>query len=282
MQALAVRFGGGVEGGGVGFEFRFLLGDMTQPVGGSNDVLHGFHLDSAEIVPNTETIRDSPPRIRNGQALINVKGSEPELQVTDAPCWKIRLFSDYLFADDLRVRLQGRKSRKVKKDIPLLTVLLPLGEPHPIEELPEIELARELFDARTKMSLSSQYAVGRNYLEHLGGDASWAAEMDLPDYFYEIDVPPVEEAALDQDFTVLLRVVNPIGLPVTEEQEIRLRLPEDWLLQVPEHCGLPVTAATEASKDESPKPLGPLVSPVERPPTVRPTVARNVAAGGYW
>jgi len=246
MQALAVRFGGGVEGGGVGFEFRFLLGDMTKPVGGSNDVLHGFHLDSAEIVPNTETIPDSPPRIRNGQALLNVTGSEPELQVANAPCWKIRLFSDYLFADDLKLRLQGRRSKKIKKDETLVTLLLPLGKPNPIEELPEIELARELFDPRTRMSLSSEYAVGRNYSEHLGGDASWASEMELPEYFYEIDVPPVEGSTLEQNYTVLLRVVNAIGLPVTEEQEIRLLVPEDWAGEVPEHCGQQVIAATSA------------------------------------
>ena len=247
MQALAVRAAGGVEDGGVGYDFKFLLGDMTKSVGGTNDVLHGFHLDSAEIVPNTETIRDSPPRLRNGQALLNVSRSESDRPVADAPCWKIRLFSDYLFADDLRVRLQGRRSRKLKKDVPMMTVLLPLGEPNPIEELPEIELARELFDARTKQSLTSEYGIGRNYMETLGGEASWAADLDLPDYFYEIEVPPVAETTLDHDYTVLLRVVNPIGLPVTEEQEIRLRMPADWIEQSPGHCELiqEVTASAQ-------------------------------------
>lgn len=235
MQALAVRFGGGVDGG-VGFEYRFLLGDMTKPVGGSNDVLHGFHLDSAEIVPNTETIRDSPPRLRNGQALLNVGGAESEATNPDASCWKIRLFSDYLFADDLTLRVQGSKARKLKKNVPLVTMLLPMGDPQPIDELPEIELARELFDARTQQSLTSEYAVGRNYLETLGGSASWAAEMDLPDYFYEIDIPNVAGAELGKDYTALLRVVNGVGLPVTEEQEIRLRLPDQWIDMVPEHC----------------------------------------------
>jgi hypothetical protein len=246
MQALAVRFGGGVEGGGVGYEFRFLLGDMTKPVGGSNDVLHGFHLDAGEIVPNTETFRDSPPRLRNGQALLNVAGSQPDSPTTDAPCWKIRLFSDYLFAADLKLRVQGSKAKKLKKNVPMVTFLLSLGEPHPIEELPEIELARELFNARIQQSLTSQYGVGRNYLETLGGEASWASEMDLPDYFYEIGVPAVEEASLDQDYTMLLRVVNPFGLPVTEEQEIKMRLPADWIGQVPEHCELLQKAATSA------------------------------------
>lgn len=246
MQALAVRFGGGVEGGGVGYEFKFLLGDMTKPVAGSNDVLHGFHLDAAEIVPNTETIRDSPPRLRNGQALLNVTGSEPDAEAVDAPCWKVRLFSDHLFADDLKLRLQGRKSRRMKRDVPLVTFLFPLGEPHSIEELPEIELARELFNARTQQSLSSQYAVGRNYMETLGGEASWASEMDLPDYFYEIEVPPLEEASLNQDYVALLRVVNPTGLPVTEEQEIKMRLPEDWIGEVPEHCKLLQEVAASA------------------------------------
>jgi hypothetical protein len=80
--------------------------------------------------------------------------------------------------------------------------------------------------------------------------------MDLPAYFYEIDVPPVEEAMLGNDYTALLRVVNAVGLPVTEEQEIRLTLPEDWIAQVPEHCGLLQEAAT-ASKDDSPEPLSP-------------------------
>jgi len=128
-----------------------------------------------------------------------------------------------------------------------MTVLLPLGEPNPIDELPEIELARELFDARTRMSLSSHYGVGRNYMETLGGETSWAADLDLPDYFYEIEVPPIAEATLDHDYTVLLRVVNPIGLPVTEEQEIRLRMPANWIEQAPEHCEMiqEVTASSE-------------------------------------
>jgi hypothetical protein len=164
----------------------------------------------------------------------------------DAPCWKIRLFSDNLFADDLKLRMQGSRARKLKKNVPLITFLLPLGEPRPIEELPEIELARELFDARLQQSLSSGYAVGRNYLETLGGDASWADEMDLPDYFYEIEVPPVEEAKLGNDYTALLRVVNAVGLPVTEEQEIRMRLPDDWVEKVPEHCELRQQTAASA------------------------------------
>ena len=128
----------------------------------------------------------------------------------------------------------------------MMTVLLPLGEPNPIEELPEIELARELFDSRTKQSLTSEYGVGRNYMETLGGEASWAGELDLPNYFYEIEVPPVPEATLDHDYTVLLRVVNPIGLPVTEEQEIRLRMPANWIEQAPEHCELIQEVAASA------------------------------------
>ena len=237
QQALAVRFGGGVEGGGVGFDFNFLIGDMTKPVGGSNDVLHGFHIDAAEIVPNTETLRDSPPRIRNGQALLNVTGSAPDPPSADAPCWKIRLFSDFLFDEDLRLRMEPRVAKKLQRGQLLETLVLPLGEPHPIEELPEIELARELFDPRTKMSLSSEYAVGRNYSEHLGGETAWAAELDLPQYFYEIGVPVVKnQVALSNDYTALVRVVNSIGLPVTEEQVIRMNLPEEWIEAVPAHC----------------------------------------------
>ena len=236
MQALGVRFGGGVEGGGVGYEFRFLLGDMTKPVGGSNQVLHGFHLDSEEIVPNTETIRDSPPRLRNGQALLNVARTEADASDPIAPCWKIRLFSDYLFADDLTLRVQSARARRLKKNVALATFQVPLGEPQPIDDLPELELARELFSEYAKQSLSSGYGVGRNYFETLGGDASWAKEMDLPDYFYEAEIPSVEGAEIGKDYTALLRVVNAVGLPVTEEQEIRMRLPDDWMSEVPERC----------------------------------------------
>jgi hypothetical protein len=247
QQALAVRFGGGVEEGGVGFDFNFLIGDMTKPVGGSNDVLHGFHIDAAEIVPNTETLRDSPPRIRNGQALLNVTGSALDPPSAAAPCWKIRLFSDFLFDEDLRLRMEPRVAKKLQRGQLLETLVLPLGEPHPIEELPEIELARELFDPRTKMSLSSEYAVGRNYSEHLGGDTAWAAELDLPQYFYEIDVPVIEDqVGLSNDYTAVVRVVNSIGLPVTEEQVIRLNLPEEWIEDVPAHCELLQQTAASA------------------------------------
>jgi hypothetical protein len=256
QQALAVRFGGGVEGGGVGYDFSFLVGDMTRPVGESNDVLHGFHIDAAEIVPNTETISDSPPRIRNGQALLNVTGSGPEPLLADVPCWKIRLFSDYLFDEGLKLRMEPRVAKKLQRGQLLETLVLPLGEPHPIEELPEIELARELFDPRTKMSLSSEYAVGRNYSEHLGGETGWAAELDLPQYFYEIGVPVrKDQVALSNDYTALVRVVNSIGLPVTEEQVIRLNLPEQWFEDVPAHCEvLEGTAGTAEQTDSAQQP----------------------------
>jgi hypothetical protein len=240
---------GGAGGGGGAHDFKLLVGEMTKPVGGSNDVLHGFHIDAAEIVPNTETLRDSPPRIRNGQALLNVTGSEPDPQSADTPCWKIRLFSDYLFAEDLKLRMEPRVGKKLQRGQLLETLVLPLGEPHPIEELPEIELARELFDPRTKMSLSSEYAVGRNYSEHLGGEAAWAAELDLPQYFYEIGVPVLkDQVGLSNDYTAVVRVVNSIGLPVTEEQVIRMNLPDEWISDIPAHCDVLQKAAAPAEE----------------------------------
>ena len=108
------------------------------------------------------------------------------------------------------------------------------------------------------MSLSSQYAVGRNYAEHLGGETSWASELDLPEYFYEIDVPLVEEeAGLSNDYAALLRVVNSVGLPVTEEQVIRMNLPEEWIDDVPDRCQIFQQTAATAGDGASPEPSSP-------------------------
>jgi len=236
IQALAVKFAGGVEGGGVGFDFKFLVGDMTRPAGASNDVVHGYHIDSAHLVQNTETIRDSPPRLRKGQAWLNVSGPEAESRGTEASCWRLRVFSDYLFADDLRLRMYGRMSWKRKKDVRVSTNLVPLGEPRSVEELPGVEKLGELVFSRQRNSLTSEYGVGRNVSETLGGSDSWAIDLDLPRYFYDVPLPALVGASENVNYTVLLRVVNSTGLPVTEEQEIRLRLPENWRELVPEPC----------------------------------------------
>ena len=99
------------------------------------------------------------------------------------------------------------------------------------------------------MSLSSEYAVGRNYSEHLGGEAAWAAELDLPQYFYEIGVPVLkDQVGLSNDYTAVVRVVNSIGLPVTEEQVIRMNLPDEWISDIPAHCDVLQKAAAPAEE----------------------------------
>jgi hypothetical protein len=38
---------------------------------------------------------------------------------------------------------------------------------------------------------------------------------------------------------MLMRVLNSNGLPVSEEQKVRVRFPEDWQGQVPVECRVP-------------------------------------------
>jgi hypothetical protein len=55
-------------------------------------------------------------------------------------------------------------------------------------------------------------------------------------YYYDIPVPWSGTLREKEAYTLLMRVLNSEGLPVTEEQEIRLELPEGWPDLVPARC----------------------------------------------
>ena len=55
-------------------------------------------------------------------------------------------------------------------------------------------------------------------------------------YFYEIYVPRFDVPTNKKGYTILLRLLNPSGLPVTEEQEILVQAPKNYEQLVPAGC----------------------------------------------
>ena len=55
-----------------------------------------------------------------------------------------------------------------------------------------------------------------------------------------------DQVALSNDYSAMVSVVYSIGLPVTEEQVIRMNLPEQWIEDVPAHCELLQQTAASA------------------------------------
>jgi hypothetical protein len=101
-------------------------------------------------------------------------------------CFTLRLFSDYAFHPDLRLRLDLRlPGEKVDGRRPTLTAFFPLGDPTVVEAAP--------------------FSVARNY--------------------FDVRVPGSETLEEGRAYNVLLRVINREGLPVTGEQKLRFSVP---------------------------------------------------------
>ncbi len=236
IQALAVRFAGGVQEGGVGYDYQLLVGDMVRPIGSSNNVEHGYQLPrGAEILYSAEQTWNSPPRLRAGQMLVNASGRDHELGPGE-PCGKIRLFSDHHFADDLSLKLQWRQKKNLA-DEPLAAEYASLGEAQ--------EFTQELADKETLdyQSVRSENTLGSEYsafddrvrsMQH--GENPFTGRWEAARYFYEIYVPSFVHPPGKKGYTILLRVLNPAGLPVTEEQEILITAPKHFESLVPEEC----------------------------------------------
>ena len=99
---------------------------------------------------------------------------------------RLDLYSDLQFPEDLRLRLELRKSR-IRSDTLVEVAITELGAPLPEPDSP-FQIARY------------RYQV----------------PLNAPQVALEPGVA----------YTVYLRVLNPQGLPVTEEQPLRFRIPD--------------------------------------------------------
>ena len=236
IQALAVRSSGGVETGGVGYDYHILVGNMVRPVGASNGIEHGYQLPRvAEILYSAEQTWESPPRLRAGQILVNIAGQDHNLEEGE-PCAKVRLFSDHYFDDDLSLRMIWRRKRTMA-DRSLKVDFASLGEP---TEFTEAEAEKGFIDYTrfdSENTLSSEYSSFEDRMRSMShGSNLFTGRFEQARYFYDIHIPRFELQPAKNGFTILMRLLNPDGLPVSEEQEILMMAPKGYDQLVPTEC----------------------------------------------
>ena len=96
----------------------------------------------------------------------------------------------------------------------------------------EIDLNQQFDEANLFITASSLYKLYINgeYVQR-GPNPS-----DPSRYYYDVPLPWRQDLREKKTYTLLVRVINSDGMPVSEEQEIRLQLPEDWEEMVPGVC----------------------------------------------
>ena len=238
VQAVAVRSAGGVEKGGVGYDYHILVGNMVRPIGASNGIEHGYQLPRvSEILYSAEQTWESPPRLRAGQMLVNMSGRDHKLAEGE-PCGKVRLFSDHYFDDDLSLKMIWRRKR-MTADRSLKVDFASLGEP---TEFTQAEAEKGFIDYTrfdSENTLSSEYNSYEDRMRSMShGSNLFTGRFEQARHFYDIYLPRFDLQPAKKGFTILMRLLNPDGLPVTEEQEILMMAPKGYIQLVPEECWL--------------------------------------------
>lgn len=241
-QALMVRFAGGIGNGEVGYEFEVQTGDMVRPVGDSNGIVHGYYLPRAgDLVRNAETIRNAQPRLRGGQVMMNVSGWDAVDEPAEEPCWKIRLLSDVVFAPEMVLRIDWRRERKLAdRRQEVFMASIGKAEVFDAENMADTD-GNDFFWVRGERPLTQEYTVRDDITLTTSGDpiARMTPMVQPARYYYDIPLTFPAEIPTDSAYTMLMRVLNSNGLPVSEEQKVRVRFPEDWQQQVPVECQEP-------------------------------------------
>lgn len=236
VQALAVRFAGGVDAGGVGYNLNILVGNMVRPLSFTNGIKHGYQMPrGGDLLRTAEQTWESPPRLRAGQALINISGKDHELG-EDEPCGVMRLFSDHYFADDLSLRLVWRRSR-MGADRSLLVEYATLGEPREFTEEEATKGRIDYSHARSERGMQSEFSTfDDRTLSMQYGSNPFVGRFEQARYFYDVYAPKFVGYPSNKGYTILLRVLNKDGFPVTEEQTLLMRFPKNWQELVPSEC----------------------------------------------
>lgn len=55
-------------------------------------------------------------------------------------------------------------------------------------------------------------------------------------FAYELELPWLPGMSADKRYRLVMRMVNAAGLPVSEEQELMMRLPKEWRELAPASC----------------------------------------------
>jgi hypothetical protein len=236
IQGLVVRFAGGVETGGVGYDFKILVGNMVRPISATNGVVHGYQLPrGGDILRTAEQTWESPPRMRAGQLLLNIAGADRELEEGE-PCGKLRLFSDHYFVDDIGIRMVWRRARK-RAYRSLKGEVGTLGE---TEDFTDAEAEKGFIDYSTfdsERALASEFSTfDDRTLQMQYGSHPFDGRFEQARYFYDIYLPEFNYEPTKKGFTILLRLLNADGFPVSEEQEIMMKVPRNYQELVPAEC----------------------------------------------
>ena len=148
----------------------------------------------------------------------------------------MRLFSDHYFDDDLSLKTIWRRKR-MTADRSLRVDFASLGEP---TEFTQTEAEKGFIDYSrfdSESTLSSEYESFEDRMRSMShGSSPFNGRFEQARYFYDIFIPSFDLQPAKKGFTILLRLLNPDGLPVTEEQEILMMAPKGYDQLVPAEC----------------------------------------------
>lgn len=207
LQALLVRLAGGVEDSGLGYHFEIFQEDMLAPVSVTNGVRHVFRrsIEAPDVEGREAWSVEAMGNREFQSADSRLRGGFLWLNEnpasTDSECWILRLFSDLEIDPELRVRVDLRDASTAWADPDVVRARVPIGLSHEVVMTP--------------------FMTAR--------------------YYYDVSLPSTQHFEEGNAYTLLVRVLNADGYPVTEEQQIRFEWPKGINERLPPVCRTPVT-----------------------------------------
>jgi len=224
LQALLVRLAGGVESSGLGYHFEIFQQDMLAPVTVSNGIRHVFRRDIAEPdveereAWSVEAMGNREFRSADSRLRGGFLWLNENPASVDSTCWILRLFSDLEIDADLEVRIDLRDASDAWADPEIRRGAMPIGAPHEVVMTP--------------------FMTAR--------------------YYYDVPLPSTAGFLEGEAYTLLVRILNADGYPVTEEQQIRFEWPE----------GITAGLAPACTEDAAEPVIGRLGAPHDAPASV--------------
>ncbi len=231
MQLLLSRIGNQVEGSDIAYQYEVFIDEMLRPATAANDV----DLDLPLRREISDTLRDAvvgervealegeaaaqdltlkrtawqgdrflepAPSRLGGGEVLLNTGAEAAAGEPAPPCWMLRLYSDVRFGEGLSLRVDLGDFGAIKADVPLGHTRFAMGEPTEVIETP---------------FMSARFS-------------------------YDVPLPATDLLEEGEKYTLLLRMLNADGLPVSEEQQVKLEWPTGGLTSAAPDCYVPPLA----------------------------------------
>jgi hypothetical protein len=219
LQIVLFRLAADAEGEDPGYHYEVSTDRMMQPVTVANDVSYDFMTDFDSVNDHdvaidrsldAETYQTSARKQTTdwiGRKYFlepsgnRLRGGYIYRRVAPDPsgedyCLKMRIFTDYVIDPEISLRLDLRESHQKTADVLLKSSSFRLGESAEILQTP--------------------FRTAR--------------------YYYDVPLPYVANLPPDTPHTLLVRLLNPEGYPVSEEQRIRFRTRKEGEQILPEGC----------------------------------------------